>query len=74
MMNTGVLTFYPILLLLAPMVLHYKLNGWAVGTEGWELFGLLALDSLLVGLMTLLIGMSLRLAVTCVYSKELEQS
>ena len=65
---------FPILLLLAPMVLHYKLNGWAVGTEGWELFGLLALDSLLVGLMTLLIGMSLRLAVTCVYSKELEQS
>lgn len=63
---------FPILLLAAPMVLHYKLNNWAVGTEGWALFGLLALDSLLVGLMTLLIGMSLRLAVTCVYSKELK--
>jgi hypothetical protein len=64
---------FPILLLAAPVVLHYKLNSWAVGTEDWELFVLLALDSLLVGLMTLLIGMSLRLAVTCVYSKELKQ-
>ncbi|RDX36778.1 hypothetical protein DZA50_03440 [Kangiella sp. HD9-110m-PIT-SAG07] len=62
---------FPVLLVAAPMVLHYKLNDWAVGTQGWELFSLLAADSLLVGFMTLLIGLSLRLAVTCVYSKEL---
>ncbi len=62
---------FPALFMAAPMVLHYKLNEWAIGTQGWELFGLLAVDSLLVGFMTLLLGLSLRLAVTCVYSKEL---
>ncbi|AOE50730.1 hypothetical protein [Kangiella sediminilitoris] len=66
-------TAFPILLVGAPMVLHYKLNGWAMGTQGWELFGLLSADSVLVGLMALLIGLSFRLAVTCVYSKELKK-
>lgn len=65
---------FPVLLITAPMVLHYKINDWAKATEGWELFGWLAADSLLVGFMTLLIGMSLRLAVTCVYSKEIKLS
>lgn len=65
---------FPAVLLAGPMVLHYQLNSWAVGTKGGELFALLAADSLLVGFMTLLMGLSLRLAVTSVYSKELNQS
>lgn len=64
---------FPVLLLAAPMILHYKINDWAKPTEGWELFGWLAADSLLVGFMALLMGLSLRLAVTSVYSKELTQ-
>lgn len=60
------------LLLTAPMILHYKLAlDWTMGTKGWELFTLLAADSLLVGFIVLLMGLSMRLAVTTTYSKKL---
>ena len=60
------------LLLTAPMILHYKLGlDWAMGATGWELFGLLAADSVLVGFMALLMGLSMRLAVTATYAKKL---
>lgn len=70
-----IMLLFIVLLVTPPMVFHYKINGnWAVGTEGWELFSWLAVDSLLVGIMALLMGLSLRLAVTCVYSKELKDN
>ncbi|WP_223670002.1 hypothetical protein [Kangiella shandongensis] len=63
---------YLTVLVAGPMYLHYQIDGWARGTDGWELFGLLTLDSLLVGLMVLLIGLAMRLAIVSVYSRDLK--
>lgn len=63
---------YLAILVSGPMYLHYQIDSWARGTSGLELFGLLTLDSLLVGFMALLIGLSMRLATISVYSQELK--